>query len=45
MLELWDGGLHESFVNGAPWVRFGAVHCLYDGSSEARNGLAPFGRG
>src|SRR5438132_8050263 len=44
VLELCAVGLHEPYVSGAPCVRLGAVHCLYDGSSDARNGVAPRGR-
>src|SRR4051812_13555577 len=45
VLELRAGGLHDPDASGRPWVRFGAVHCLYEGSSDARNGVAPLGRG
>src|SRR6266568_7712664 len=38
------GGLQDGNASGAPCVRFGVPHALNDGTSEARRGLAPFGR-
>src|SRR5687767_7024021 len=44
-VEVWTGGLHDGNASGVPCVRFGVVHWLYAGTSDARSGLAPFGRG
>jgi hypothetical protein len=44
-LEGETGGLQEGNASGGPWVRFGAVHWLYAGTSGIRIGVAPFGRG
>src|SRR3954462_27347 len=39
-----DGGEQDPNASGAPCVLFGAVHELKAGTSDARNGVAPFGR-
>src|SRR5687767_3812288 len=39
------GGLQDGCVRGGPWMRFGEVHSLNAGTSEARNGPAPTGLG
>jgi hypothetical protein len=44
-VELWTGGLHDGNASGVPCVRFGVAHALYAGTTDARNGVAPFGRG
>jgi hypothetical protein len=41
----WTGGLHDGNARGGPCVRFAAVHWLNAGTSDARSGLAPLGRG
>ena len=38
-------GLHDGKASGGPCVRLGAVHELYAGTSDARIGVAPLGRG
>src|SRR5687768_16091213 len=43
--EAWTGGLHDGNASGGPCVRFGAVHALYAGTSDATIGVAPLGRG
>jgi hypothetical protein len=44
-VELWTGGLHDGNASGVPCVRFGDAHALYAGTTDARSGVAPFGRG
>src|SRR5690242_6143978 len=39
------GGVHDGNASGVPCVRFGTVHCLYAGTTEAVIGVAPWGRG
>jgi hypothetical protein len=43
--DVWTGGLHDGNASGGPCVRLGVVHALYAGTSDTRNGVAPFGRG
>src|SRR6185503_21358667 len=42
--DVCTGGLQDGNASGAPCVRLGTVHALNDGTSEARSGVAPFGR-
>src|SRR5688572_9660225 len=44
-VESWTGGRQEGNARGGPCVRFGAKQPLYEGTSESRRGVAPFGRG
>src|SRR5687768_2584212 len=39
------GGLQDPNPSGGPWVRFGDAHPAYAGTSAARRGDAPLGRG
>ena len=43
--EFLMGGLHEPNASGGPCVRFAEVHGRNAGTSEKREGVAPFGRG
>src|SRR4051794_35579725 len=45
LVDDWTGGLHDGNARGGPCVRFGAAQALYAGTSDARSGVAPFGRG
>src|SRR4051794_10433758 len=42
--EPGTGGAHDGNARGAPCVRLGAMQAWNAGTSEARKGVAPFGR-
>src|SRR5919109_2981219 len=39
------GGAHDELLSGAPWVRLPLVQATKEGTSDARSGDAPLGRG
>ncbi len=43
--EAGAGGLQAGCASGGPCVRFGAAQAAYAGTSDARSGDAPAGRG